>query len=715
MLAHHHRHFCLVPLVALYATTALSQEESGALLLEPIVIKGELQDHELLGTLTSVAVERGEDLERRGDTDVYDVIERTPGVSSTAGDRGFAIRGIDRGGIIGRGLLISTQVDGVALPNQQATIFGPYSAWDLEQVELLRGPQSTQQGRNSLAGAVIVRSNDPTYEQLTKAHLEYGSRNTRRYAFTLNQPIIEDRLAFRFSAESFENDGDITNDTTGSTDYDGHTSNTYRAKLRWDATDRLNFVFSLSHSDSSAGEDFIEESLFPDRRVTLSNADALEAARHNIASLKSTYEFDSNLTLESTTSLYDLDYRRIEDRDFSATDAELFDRTNDARTFSQDLRLRFETGSGITGAVGLFYTSVDDTVNDFRRLDAAVSGGAPVPPGAVSFNSVTREVYDEQNIAFYGEAEFPADRWLSGLSFTVGARYDYETVDFRSSRVTDPSTPQLPDFDTSSSTSFEAFLPKFGAAYDFAEGQTIGLTLQRGYRAGGSQVNFVTGEINEYDPEFADTVELAYRGSFRGDTLRVAANAFYTNWTDQQVLVDGASGVNFDQNIENVGESELFGAELQIENDFSDNFSLFASAAYVRTEYKDFVSNGQDFSGNSFVFAPELTASIGGSYRWDNGVTLGVDASYTDSAFGNVENTADEATDSRFLINAQLTYDAPGGWTAGIYARNLLDEDYATARLPLTSVNSGGTAAEQRNFLRAGEPRTLGIFLTKTF
>ncbi|MQQ10285.1 TonB-dependent receptor plug domain-containing protein [Epibacterium sp. SM1979] len=710
-----YRHFYLAPLVALYASTALSQDGSGALLLDPIVIHGELQDRELFDTVTSVAVEQGKDLERRGDVDVYDVVERTPGVSSTAGDRGFAIRGIDRGGIVGRGLLISTQVDGVALPNQQATIFGPYSAWDVEQVEVLRGPQSTQQGRNSLAGAVIIRSNDPDYEQLTKAHVEIGSRNTRRYAFTLNQPIIDDRVAFRFSAESFENDGDITNDTTGATDYDRHKSTTYRAKLRWDATDRLNFVFSLSHSDSSAGEDFIEERLFPERRVTLSNAGARESARHNIASLKTTYEFNSNLTLESTTSFYALDYRRIEDRDFSAADAELFDRTNDAETFSQDLRLRFDTGRGITGAVGLFYTSVDDTVNDYRRLDAAVSGGAPLPPGALSFDSITRDVYDEENIALYGEAEIQADRWLPGLRFTVGARYDYESVDFGSSRVTAPSTPQLPDFDNNSSTSFDAFLPKLGVAHDFADGQTIGLTLQRGYRAGGSQVNFVTGEVNEYDPEFTDTIELAYRGSFRGDTLRVAANAFYTEWTDQQVLVDGASGVNFDQNIENVGESELFGAELQIENDVSENFSLFASAAYVRTEYKDFVSNGQDFSGNSFVFAPELTASIGGSYRWDNGLTLGVDASYTDSAFGNVENTADEATDSRFLINAQLTYDAPGGWTAGIYARNLLDRDYATARLPLTSTNASGSSVEQRSFVRGGEPRTVGVLLTKTF
>ena len=268
---------------ALAVFPAQAQETGGNFDLGTIVLRGELQSRALQDSPTSATVETGEALEKRGDTDLYDVIERTPNVVSSFGEKGFAIRGIDQRGVGGgQGLLISTQIDGAALPSNQATFFGPYSTWDLEQVEVLRGPQSTQQGRNALAGAVVIRSKDPTYEQEFKLHGEVGSRDHQRLALMANTPLIDGKLALRFSAEQVQNDGYIINPTLGTNDYDAREMTTYRAKLLWNATEDVEVVFSYSHVDSFGGEDFVEEPPFPSRRVNFSNVRAREGSEHDI-------------------------------------------------------------------------------------------------------------------------------------------------------------------------------------------------------------------------------------------------------------------------------------------------------------------------------------------------------------------------------------------------------------------------------------------------
>lgn len=715
---------CLAPLAALYGTTALSQETIEPLLLDTIIVRGELQDRSLFETPTSVVVETGEELEKRGDVNIYDLVDRTPGVYSPDSDRGFTIRGINNVGEAGRGSLISTQVDGVALPNERAPFFGPLSTWDLEQVEILRGPQSTQQGRNALAGAVILQSAEPDYDPLTKVRVEYGSRNSQRFAFTLNQPIVQERLAFRFSADLFQTDGEITNLTRDGEDYNERESSNYRAKLRWDANDRLKFVLSFSHTDSSGGEDFIESTEFPDRRVTFSDLDAREGARHNIVGLKASYDINESWSLESNTSFYQLDYYRLEDQDYSQFNAQVFDRENEVESITQDLRLSFDHDT-IKGAVGLFYTSIDDDVVDdvfvdFRTFDPRL------PFFGVATANILQDRFEErENFAIYGEVDIAADRLLPGLSFTAGARYDYERLDFRAtqnlSNIFNPSgqdlslaTARVPTLDLNGDYDEGAFLPKFGVTYDFAENQSVSLNYQRGYRAGGVQENLILGITQAYDAEFTDNFELAYRGQFYDGALRIAANAFYTEWEDQQVIVAAdPSNLSFGTLIGNAGASELYGAELLVEADPTANLSLYTALSYTNTEYVDLVVDGANQSGNQFSGAPEFTASLGGAYRWDNGVTFSVDATYTDEVFENVENTV--ALDSRVVVNAQLTAESDNGLIFGLYARNLFDEQYETSRVDLPAVSPTTGGNERRDFVRAGESRTVGFFVTKTF
>ncbi|MEO1612023.1 MAG: TonB-dependent receptor plug domain-containing protein, partial [Pseudomonadota bacterium] len=269
-----------VSYTALAAAGALAQEDT-PIILDDVVVEGQLIDRTRQDTQTSVAVITGEELDERSDADLYDVIDRTPGVYSSFGEKGFAIRGIDQRGVGGggSGLLISTQVDGATISNNnQLTFFGPYSTWDLQQIEILRGPQSTQSGRNALAGAIKIRSNDPTYEEEYKVRVEGAERSSGGGAFAVNIPFEEDGFALRFAGDYFETNGFVDNPTLGTNDYDARRQGTFRAGLRVDPTDDIEAILKLSYSDNQGGEDLVEFATFPEQRLNFSNDESFEGA-----------------------------------------------------------------------------------------------------------------------------------------------------------------------------------------------------------------------------------------------------------------------------------------------------------------------------------------------------------------------------------------------------------------------------------------------------
>lgn len=702
------------------ASTAVAQNETDDGFLGTVIL-GELQTRTVQESPTSAVVESGEELEARGDVDIYNVIERTPNVSTTFGNKGFVLRGVQTNGAVSNvqlnGTLVSVQVDGVALNNYQSTFFGPYSTWDVDQVEVLRGPQSTQQGRNALAGAVIIKTRDPEFEPELRFRVEGASRNTQKFALSLNQPLT-DTLAFRFTAENSSTDGWVTSQPRNDPEYDARTYKAYRGKLRWQPNSRFDAVLEYSYTDSQGGEDYVQENLFPAQRVSLDSAEAVEGSIHRNLGLTTTYEINDWLTLETETNFYDQDYTRLEgDVPPFGTDQSFRDFSSGSETFEQDVQLKFERDR-ISGVVGLFYTDTKDTRPSRINTDLTAAG----LPGVTDFLNEDFST-DVENFAIYAEADVEIS---SDLTLTVGARYDYETYSYGQSLDFGPVlnnlsifsgglAPDIPDIALrTGEASFNAFLPKIGLTFDFTPDQSVSFTLQRGYRAGGSSSNLIetlipgVDPISNYEPEYSTNYELAYRGSFFEDRLRVGANIFYTDWRDMQISTPGTpTGLpidalfNFDT--VNAAESKLYGFELSFEAEPTANLELFGSVGYTRTKFISFVSGTNDFSGNQFPFAPEWTANIGGKYTWDNGFALALDASYKGASFQDNANTYKD--DSRLLLNLHATYDINDQVQAGFYIRNITDEDYATARFQSTSPT----------IIRTGEPRTVGLYLQATF
>ena len=657
---------------------AVAEQRSGPIQLAPILVQGELQTRTLQDTQTSVAVITGDDLDRRSDNDFTTVVERTPGITQAAGNQSIAIRGIPAFGFAagrGNGLTVSNTIDGATLSNLPFldTRF-PKSTWDLEQIEILRGPQSTQTGRNALAGAIVTRSRDPIHDFEFKLRGELANMDTRGGAFSLNVPISEDLLAVRLSGDFRRSDGFIENITLGDKDAGSSEADTLRAGILFEPTDQLSATLKLFRIDGESNEVEVDGDRFSSQREVESDVPFVLESEVNSASLELVYDLDTEFSIVSKTTYFEADTFSIEDADFTSASLGAFNRERDGRNFEQELRLAYE-GNRTSGVIGGFFADID--------TDSETISTAGTPTGLFVDDEV-------QNYAVFGEVEAEV---LSDLRLIAGFRYDQEKATTRSVNIIGGGTPTVFDEDTT----FSAFLPKLGFVYDLTDDLSLGFTAQRGYRAGGVTANF-SGGVNEFDPEKTWNFEGSLRSQWFDDRLTVNANVFYTKWRDQQVLqiVPAGPPFFFDIEVTNAGESRLFGGEIDVTARPTKNLELFASGAVVDTKFIEFLAFGQDFSDNEFQHAPRYTAAAGGTYDFVNGFFVGADVSYTDNSFSDTANEVE--IDSRFLVNARAGYRADN-FEVIAYARNLLDKDYALQR----QVNGAGVVVEP------GEPLTFGV------
>ncbi|MEM8553494.1 MAG: TonB-dependent receptor [Pseudomonadota bacterium] len=679
----------------------VSQDDTDDFELPPIIVRGELIERNLQDTQTSVTVFTGEDFERRGEPDITAALERAPNIT------GFNIRGIDLSGL-GRGnvsLAISTQVDGVAKPDGLSVNNGVLPTWDLEQVEILRGPQSTQQGPNALAGAVILRTADPVYVNEHRIRGGAGSRDFLDGAFMVNQIVSEDRAAVRFSAQANQSDGSITNTTLDADDAAFNDLQNYRAKLRLNPADSFEAILSYQwqRTERGAGETAID-ALFPSDREITANLQNDNTFTEQVASLRLSYEISDRLTLVSETGLYHYDFESFGDIGGDATDDGFSDiDDSSADSFQTDLRLLFK-GDGYSGVAGFFYLDKTSDADVDNVIDTALLG---IPGSTFIVNSKSKD--EVTNVAVFGEVELEANRLLPGLSFTLGGRWDRESKKTSASTTYSwgfPFPVPFPDLESTVDTDYEAFLPKAGVTYEWQPGLTTSLTYQEGYRAGGVNES-ILGTVEEFDPEFLRNIEFAVRGEFFGGVLVTNANVFYSRWQDQQIFVLDLSTGN--TVVDNAGESEMFGTELTVDYRPTGNLDLYGAIGYLQSEFLDYDTTGGDFTGNELPGAPTWTGSFGGVYQFDNGIGLGLDFSYTDEAFSTASNDPRLTSDTRFLTNANLTYER-GGLLVGAYVRNLFDVDYATGRS-----DNARTPVVDDFYASVGEPLTVGAFLEYQF
>ena len=686
-----------------------------------IIVSGEKLGRTLEETTSSVIVYTGEELEARSVDDLYDLVLRTPNVTQSFGEKGFAIRGIDQRFGAGAGLLVTTVVDGAALPNNQATFFGPYSAWDIEQVEILRGPQGTTQGRNAVGGAIIINTADPVLGDFSgKARASYAELDTYQAAAAVNMPLGES-LAIRLAADRRESDGYVFNPTRDE-NYDAREFTNLRGKVLFAPGNDFTALYTLNYTDSTGGEDLINFSQFPER-LNFSNDPAIEGSESWIHTLELGYDISDSLSITSISSYYTQDYLRQEDFDLSPADIGNIDRIQDDENFQQEIRLNFDGGGNFRGVFGGFYGRYSSDVLDTVQVPTAFVN--PQLPGGSIFQDRTI-LNNEENYAVFGEVEFDL---TSRLTLIAGARYDRESRENSALSATsaiadnpafqpflDQVLGQLaPDVLLETDAEYDAFLPKAGMRYQASDHVTLGFTAQRAYRAGGSGISTVSQTVYEFEPEYTWTYEASLRANTPDRKFSIAANVFYTDWTDQIVnqLID--PNVPQDFIAVNAGASKLYGAELQLEARPSRTLTVFGALGLLDTEFTDYQTDQAEFNGNVFPYAPPVTISAGFDYRHPTGFRMLGDVNLTDDHFSDTINDATRVSSvggietctaepcnsplvevpSYVVVNLKAGYEAEA-FSIYAFARNLLNENY------ITQLQPQGDA-------RSAEPRVAGV------
>ena len=264
--------------------------------------------------------------------------------------------------------------------------------------------------------------------------------------------------------------------------------------------------------------------------------------------------------------------------------------------------------------------------------------------------------------------------------------------------------------------SYDAWLPKLGLRWRLAENANLSFVVQRGFQAGGGTFDVIDGAVSEFDPEFLWNYELGLRTLLFDGKLRFNANAYFADWSNQQVR-EPRPDFPFVFTVTNAGESTLFGFEADFSLDAGADLEFYGAFGYANTEFDRFPNsrfnpnlpisdaNRPDFNGNRFPFAPRYSANLGIAYEPVEGLFGGVDANYRSSQFRSSANLAVNRCCERVTVNARLGY----RWKnigISVLASNLLDKAY------YTTLSAAFTGAE---FGTLGEPQTFAVRLDGRF
>ncbi|MCZ4268918.1 TonB-dependent receptor [Rhodobacteraceae bacterium G21628-S1] len=678
----------LALLAGLTAQTATAQELNGVVELEPIIVTGEKVERNVLDTASSVEVYSGAEIEAQavGKADVQTVIAGTPNVHysenvSTPIIRGQSSEGPHTGanaffgGTVPRATI---NLDGHYLDYNEF-YFGATSAWDVSSIEVFRGPQTTSQGANAIAGAIIVNTNDPTFEKEGAYRLEFGNYNQRRASLMWNAPL-SDQLAARIALDYSGRDTFIN--YIGSTFVQNEIGQDFeslngRLKFLLQPVDLPGFEakLTLSHTDTLRPSSEGSSEPYDDLNSITTWMPGWDQTT-DTAILDASYDFANGFALSNQlqATWQDID-RRVGTPTMGDADIE-------RQSWSNETKLSFgDANSDVSGFAGIYFahTTQDDWLNQ----------------GGISTFEDERE-----NLGIYGEVTWRmADRW----TLTGGLRYQRDEV-----TRTGTVSPVFANSDLDYSETFEEILPKLSLAYEVSPELTIGGLISKGYNPGGVSLDFVSSkEWEAYEAETVWNYELFARAQLLDDRLALVGNLFYMDFDNaQHSIMQNIGGTTYIHTI-NADEASSYGLELSLDYRPSASLQLNAGLGLLKTELSEF-SAAPGYEGNEFARAPGTMLSLGGKWDVTDKFSLGGQARYVSGYYSDTANSAAYEIDGYTLVDLNVSYALSDRIDLYGYVNNLLDERTPT----LKQAARGSTAFTQASMT---SPRMVGIGIRGTF
>jgi outer membrane receptor protein involved in Fe transport len=620
------------------------------------------------------------------------IFQRAANTTSLPGGFGsFTIRGVSDFTInpsfnTGSNSLATLFVNQVPLSSNSVAYASP-SLWDIESVEIFRGPQSSSQGPNALAGSVFYHYVEPSFDYSGKLKVEYGEHGLVNTAIAQNLPIVNDSLAARFSFEKNYYEGTIQNITRDEDNYGRKDSLNYRTQLLWTPGDSGKTKFVLGYNYiRDLGDNFAwhgADTPFYDRTST-SDGDNYYDADSHLITLQGTTYLNERWCLTSISGVRVLNEESLFDGDYTSNPFTAVYNYYDEKAFTQEFRANYsrERLNVVFGAYGQY--------NDYQNgYDGSFYG------------------YDIANLlgekgkifALFSKVEYYL---LEQVKLEAGLRYNYEERDVENETSFSGVLGAYDD-----TVSFKDWIPSASITYELSNTQNVGFLISRGYRSGGVIIAPFMQVASSYDPEYAWNYEAFYHGSFLENHLHINASVFYMDWKDLQVTTNIEGGfAGYDETIDNVGTAELQGFEFEMSYKLDNHWSLSAALGYAHTEFGDYrldSSSTGDRSGESFPFSPEWNASIGVNYKTEKGIFASLTCSWVDACYSDIANLETSHIRDKTLVSGKLGYDFTN-WSVYVFGTNLLDLDY-----PEVLYDTAAYGLPNPYYGQAGEPRTVGI------
>ncbi|RAK63045.1 TonB-dependent receptor [Phenylobacterium kunshanense] len=722
-------------------TLAFAQSAADDVAVEEVTVTARRREESLKDVPVAVTAVSGERLEVTGAVDITTLQQSTPNltVQVARGSNSTLIsfiRGVgQQDPLWGFEPGVGLYIDDVYIARPQAAVL---DIFDVQRLEVLRGPQGTLYGRNTIGGAIKYVTAKIEGEPELKLKANVGSYDQRDFVAS-GKAMVNDYLGVGLTWATFNRDGFGKNLTTGAEHYD---KDVVAARGTIELTPTDNLFFRLSGdivTDRSnprhghrevpglnvLGQPIPTATVLDDVYDTRAGAGDKNHVEARGVSFLGEWKASDTLTFKSITA-----YRAGETEgviDFDNEPAALLDipaRYNDHQ-FTQEFQALY-TSDRLQGVFGLYY------------LNATAAGAFDTVVGQANLSIATAGHVDTKSYSAFADVSYDV---TDQLSISVGGRYtkDKKTgqvyrqnfTGLKSPLFGNPTAiPGLVRSNFTSSDTYERFTPRVSISYDITPDVTTYASFSQGFKSGGFDMRadaiLTPTSINGYDPEKVDSYEAGLKGNFLDGRLSLNSAVFYSKYKDQQVTLQTPVGASIASQVANVGKSHIYGAELEGVARFTQDIFANFSLGYTKAEFDEYRALDltrtppvvRDFADERvFQNTPKWNGSVSLTWRHDLGdhgsIAFIPSASYR-SSFNMFEVPSILDQDSYWLLDASLVWtSANDRYRVGLHGKNLGDEEYRVGgyNFPQTAGVLFGNSVTGYY----GPPRTVTVSLEAKF
>ncbi len=665
------------------------------IILDPITVTSDFRNKSLSQTSKAISVLSEDKITEKAHESFENVIGQIPNVNfSTGGSRAHyvQIRGIGERSQFKSPVnpSVGLVLDGIDVSESALAL----TMFDVNQIEVLKGPQGTTFGSNGMAGVVTLKSNEPTEDFGGHIETTIGNYNTKALGLAIGGSLIENKLLGRFSIYKNTSDGFMENKILERKDTQNIDELALKSQLRYLSSDEHTVDFNFAHIDVDNGYDAWT---FDNSYNTYSDQPGTDAQKTDAIAIKSTYQINNKMHLISKASFSKSDSTYSYDEDWSYIGA-FADSLYPYSSFDEYLRKREKVDIDlrlVSDEDGrIFNNTTDWTFGTYYKNQSE-----DLTRNYTYLSSAYNSSFDTQNLAIYGQLDSEISE---KLTLITGLRVENWEAEFKDSDVLSIDTKEV------------LVGGKIGLNYQENENDLYFITFSKGYKPGGVNAdNSLSNDARKFKTEHLWNLDIGKSFSNLENKLKSRVNFFYGLRQDQQVKssvisVRSDGSTDFTDYLANAAKSNYYGLEVQTDYYAGNTLHLFTSLGLLESkfdEYEDPNPSNVDVNERAPAQSPVYQYNVGFDYMPTDYIQLKSDIEGKDSYyFSNRHNAKSKAYT---LLNTSISYLAED-WTVTLWGKNLTDKSYQTRGFGSFG-NNPGNGYTTELYTQQGSPRTFGF------